>query len=144
MLIRFGERPRAYDAWRQLEDMQSEFNRLFERFERTASPGYPAMNIWTGQDDTVITAELPGVTPEAIDISVKGETLTLSGTREADKDAEKYTYHRRERAVGPFSRTIRLPYRVEAGKVEAKFHNGELTIRLPRAEEDKPKKIEIH
>ena len=144
MLIRFGERPWAYESWRELENMQNEFNRLFERFEQTASPGYPAMNMWAGEEDTVITAELPGVTPEAIDISVKGETLTLSGTREETQDAEKYTYHRRERTVGPFPRTLRLPYRVDAGKVEAKFHNGVLTIRLPRAEEDKPKKIAIH
>jgi HSP20 family protein len=130
-----------------MERMRREMDRLFSGFYagprlRTA-PSFPAMNAWTNQDGAVITAELPGVNPGDIDISVVGETLTLTGERkpEALQDGEKF--HRRERGFGKFTRTFQLPFAVEADKVEAVFDKGILHISLPRAEADKPKKIVI-
>jgi HSP20 family protein len=105
--------------------------------------GYPAMNVWTNEDGVVITAELPGLNPDDIDISVVTDTLTLSGKRERDECGSDARFHRRERACGTFKRTFQLPFQVEAGEVKATFEKGVLEIVLPRAEADKPRKITI-
>lgn len=144
MLLRMYDRPFGYGAFGELERMRSEFNRLFEGLERRTAGGYPAMNLWAGEDDAVLTAEVPGVDANSIDISVTGDNLTLKGNRKTDVDEAKYSWHRRERATGEFTRTIQLPFKVEASGVEAKYANGILQIRLPRAEEEKPRRIEIH
>jgi HSP20 family protein len=101
------------------------------------------MNIWTNPDGAVITSELPGVSPEYIDINVVGETLTLSGERQPEKLPEGARYHRQERGYGKFNRSVQLPFQVDAGKVEASFEKGMLHITLPRAEADKPRKIQV-
>jgi HSP20 family protein len=101
------------------------------------------MNVWTNEESAVITAELPGVNSEEIDISVVGDTLTLSGNRQLEELGEGDKYHRRERSYGKFTRTFELPFLVEADKVEAVFEKGVLHISLPRAEADKPKKIAV-
>ena len=111
------------------------------RLETTSS--YPAMNVLTDRDSAVVTAELPGVNLEDIDISVEEDTLTLSGDRQPDELDEGATYHRQERRYGTFLRTLRLPFRVEAEKVDATFKKGVLSISLPRAEADKPRRIAI-
>ena len=144
MLLRMYDRPLGFGAFSELERMRNEFNRMFEGFERRTAAGYPAMNLWAGTDDAVVTAEIPGVDPKAISISVTGEALTLKGNRNTDVDEGKCSWHRRERPTGEFTRTIQLPFRVDAGKVEAKCSSGVLQIRLPRAEEEKPRRIEIH
>lgn len=133
-------------VWREMDRLQREMNRLFDdyapsRLRRAA--GYPAMNVWTNEEGLVITAEVPGVKPDDIDVNVVGDTLTLSGVRKPDELDESSRYHRQERGYGNFSRTIQLPYLVDVGKVEAAFKNGVLNITLPRAEEDKPKKIAV-
>ena len=126
-------------------------DRLFEegsphsgapRADWNAAPAYPAMNVWTNEDGAFVTAELPGVAPEDINISVVNETLTVSGTRQRD-EVEGATYHRRERSQGKFTRSFELPFRIEGDQVEASFENGVLHIALPRAEADKPKKITV-
>lgn len=104
---------------------------------------YPAINVSSTDDETVVTADLPGFEPADVELSVEGTTLKLRGTRaneEADKDE---TFYRRERWSGSFERSIHLPFEVESGKVEAKFNKGELAVTLPRAEIDRPKKIEV-
>ncbi len=141
---------RSYEfgsPWREIERLQREMNRLFadvaSDFIPRVAPGYPAMNIWTNEEGGVITAELPGLSPDDIEISVVGETLTLSGERKADEVGEDVRYHRQERGFGKFSRTIQLPFQVDADKVEAIFDKGVLHIALPRAEADKPRKIAV-
>lgn len=132
--------------WRDIEQIQNEMNRLFNsaygRQSRIA-PDFPAINVWTSEDGAVVTAELPGVTPEDIDISVVGDSITLSGTRQPEelKDGEKY--HRRERRFGSFNRTFQLPFSVESENVEAVFEKGVLHISLPRSEAEKPRKISV-
>jgi HSP20 family protein len=100
------------------------------------------MNVWTDEDSAIVTAELPGVNLDNIDISVENDVLTLRGERQRDEQ-EGATYHRRERRYGSFVRTFRVPFRVDAEQVEATFKNGVLNIVLPRAEEDKPKRISV-
>jgi HSP20 family protein len=134
-------------SWREMERLRREMNRLLEdwpgQLRLSAAPGYPALNLWTNEDSAVVTAELPGVSPDQIDISVEDDVLAVRGRREPEALVEGVTYHRRERLFGAFARTLRLPFRVDAGKVEAVFANGVLSITLPRAEADKPKKIAI-
>jgi HSP20 family protein len=129
-----------------MDRLQREMNRLFDdnypaRLRR--APGYPAMNVWANDEGLLITAEVPGVKPEEIDVNVVGDTLTLSGVRTPDELDEDSRYHRQERGYGNFTRTIQLPFPVDVGEVEAAFKNGVLNISLPRAEEDKPKKIAV-
>ncbi len=142
MFDRYGAR----GPWREMERFQREMERLLSnmaepRLHRPAS--YPAMNVWTNNEGVVVTAELPGVEPEDIDISVVNDTLTVSGARRPDELKQGEKYHRRERNFGRFTRTFQLPFRVDADKVEAVFDKGVLQISLPRAEADKPRKIAI-
>jgi HSP20 family protein len=129
-----------------MDRLQREMNRLFDNYggqRSRVAPGYPAVNAWTNPDGAVVTAELPGVDPESIDINIVGETLTLSGQREPEQLPEGARYHRQERGHGRFVRTVQLPFQVEAERVGAKFEKGVLEITLPRAEADKPKKIKV-
>lgn len=122
--------------------------RSFERINRAAggpvpAAEFPAMNVWTVGDSAVVTAELPGIDPKTVDISLMGKSVTIRASRAPQEAADGESYHRRERWYGQFSRTIDLPYTIEAQKVEAKFNRGVLQLTLPRAEEEKPKKITI-
>jgi HSP20 family protein len=137
---------RTPSAWQELDRLQREMNRLFDNYSgerRRVAPGYPAMNVWNGTDSAVITAELPGVDPDSVDISIVGETLTLSGERQPEEMPEGARYHRQERGYGRFTRAFQLPFLVDANNVEARFEKGVLQISLPRAEADKPKKITV-
>jgi len=133
--------------WRELEQLRREMDRLWGEvvapFEAPALRGYPAMNVWMNENGAVVTTELPGVLSDNLDINVADNTLTVSGSRKPEELEEGATYHRRERAYGTFTRSFQLPFRVDPQKVEASLNNGILTITLPRAEEDKPKKIAV-
>lgn len=142
-MYRRSQRP---NIWQEMDQLHLEMNRLFDSTSRGHvfnSPTYPAVNIWTNDDGQLITAEMPGVRPEDLEIDVTGDALSISGERKPVDVGKDARYHRRERSFGSFSRTIQLPFMVDTNKVEANFHNGILQIRLPRAEADKPKKIKI-
>ena len=137
----------SMNPWREIEQIQREMNRLTNamgNFSRPrVAPGYPAINVWANEEGVAVTAELPGVKPDDIDISVVGKTFTLSGTRQPDELQENDRYHRRERRHGKFTRTFELPFNVEADQVEALFDKGVLQVSLPRAEAEKPRKISV-
>jgi len=131
-----------------MERLRRELSRFYSDWPAEArwgvARGFPAMNVWTSENSAVVTAELPGVQANQIDISVEDDMLTLRGERRRDEaDDKNVTYHRRERRFGSFVRTLRLPFRVEAGGVDATFRDGVLRIELPRAEADKPRKIAV-
>jgi HSP20 family protein len=131
------------DPFAAIRRLQDEMNRAFEA--PLASPGgYPAVNLWQGADSAALTAELPGVDPADIDISVKGDLVTISGERRRPEDDDSTVWHRRERPFGRFSRVIRLPYRVDPDRVEARMSDGVLQIELHRPEEDKPRRVRIN
>ena len=118
----------------------------FDDFDKVIFGGggeFPALNAETNEEETTVTVELPGFGPDDIDLAVEGSTLTIAGSREAEPPKEGETYHRRERWNGTFTRSLKLPADVDTDKVEAAFSNGVLTIRLPKAEEHKPKKIAV-
>lgn len=134
-------------SWEPLEEMkrlQREMGRVFSDVWRgISSRVFPAVNIWTGREDAVVTVELPGVDPKKLDLSVVGDTLTISGAREPEELKEGQAYNRRERETGDFSRTVQLPFRIEPDKVTAHYANGILRVTLPRLEADKPKQISV-
>lgn len=128
--------------FRELDGLQREMSRLMGEAWRTTS-GFPAVNILAGEEDLLVTAELPGVDPSEIEISLEGDTLTLSGARSAPEIGENSRYHRRERSQGRFSRTINLPFRPDVDNVRASYEAGVLRVTIPQAEDDKPRKISV-
>jgi len=133
---------------KELERIQREMDRLLESpwlgVQRLRRRTFPAINVWINEaEGVIVTAELPGVNADALDISVTGDTLTLGGERPISDEVPAEQYHRRERQYGSFSRTVQLPFTVDAGKVEATMKRGVLQISLPRAEAEKPKQIPV-
>jgi HSP20 family protein len=139
-----SEFPRlGFDPFVELRRMQSEMNWLFSGFSATATRDFPPINIWLGDNSVVVTAELPGVIGDDVNLSLQEDVLTLAGKREPKSQEENVSWQRRERAYGSFSRAVQLPFRADPDKVQARFNNGVLEIELQRLEADRPKKIEI-
>jgi HSP20 family protein len=90
-----------------------------------------------------LTAELPGIDSAQLDISVVGDTLTFNGSRDFEPLREGETYHRQERSGGRFSKTLQLPFQIDAEKVTAKYEKGILKLTLPKTATEKPRKITI-
>jgi len=144
----------AIVRWESNSDDRSEFNRLHQQVNRLFNlfaPGtdpflsrvYPAVNLTEEDNNLYIRAELPGVNPESLDISVVEGKLLISGERKIEVEDEKTGYHRKEREAGFFRRTIVLPLKVDSGKVSASMKNGILTVSLPKSEEVIPRKITV-
>ncbi len=134
--------------WEEMDKLQREMNRLYHSTNVNhfgASVDFPAINVWTKADaGQVITAELPGIYPDELDIKVIGETLTISGSRISQEQGDDVQYHRQERGFGNFVRSIQLQFPVEADRIEANYEKGILKIWLPRAEKDMPRKIIVN
>lgn len=135
-----GRYGRVWSPWREMERLQQDVNRLLSR---ESAPTFPAVNIWASDQDVIVTAEIPGIDPANLDITVAENILKLTGSRKPEELKPGEVSHRRERASGEFTRSFRLPYAVDSGKVEAGYEKGVLKVRLPRAEADKPRKIAI-
>ncbi len=143
MAIQPGRRPAwQWDPWSQFGDFERAMNRVFGDLYPTRTE-YPLVNIWTGKDDIVLTAELPGVEPDNLEVSVQEDTLTLRCPQEERQPQKGETYDRRECARTGFSRSLRLPFEVDGDKVDAKLENGVLKLTLPRSQASKPKKIQV-
>jgi HSP20 family protein len=137
----------SFDRWASLRD---EMNNLFElpimgNFARQGqlfSGWSPALDLYQNADNVVAVVEVPGMCKEDIDISLHDGMLTIAGERQTSS-SEGENAERTERFTGKFRRSITLPTRVDAGKVTASYKDGILTITLPKAEEAKPKKVEV-
>lgn len=104
----------------------------------------PAVDIQEQEDSFVIKADLPGMSKDAIEIQVENDTLTLSGKREQSSEEENSGVRVKERSYGSFCRSFRLGPKVAVGEIDASYDNGVLTLKLPKAEEAKPHKIDVH
>lgn len=105
---------------------------------------FGAINLWTSAERAVLSAALPGVDADELDVSVQRATVVLRGRRRDRETIEEgATLLRAERAHGPFMRSVSLPFRVDSDKVEARFELGVLTLELPRPAEDTPRQIKI-
>ena len=142
-------RYRENDLWnsfREVDVLRQRLNHLFntDTSDLTAGPApYPLLNTWLSDEGATITAELPGLSPDDIDMSVVNDTLTIKGERPIEATTEGEVCHRRERTGGQFGRSIQLPFAINVDQVDAKFEKGILTVTLQRAESEKPKKITI-
>jgi len=133
----------SYDPFEEMQRLQDEVNRLFSTTRLGPSGGaFPPVNAFADEHGVAITAQLPGVAGEDLDISVFRDTLTLRGKRPGPPPEAK-AYHRRERGHGEFVRNIALPFRVDPERVEANMQEGILRVSLHRPEEDKPRRIKI-
>ena len=139
--------------WEPINDLMTlreAMDRLFEdSFVRpsnqTAAGGGVSLplDMYETENELVVSAALPGVKPEDIEITVTGEALSIKGAVHAESSVERANYRRQERHFGAFSRTVALPVMVQVDKAEAKFRDGVLTLTLPKAEAVKPKTIKL-
>ena len=142
-----------WNLFREMDNLRKEMDELFSgiggsSIETAFLPGvgtqrYPKINLSEDQESYYLEALLPGIDEKDIDLSVAGNTLTLSGERKEETDEGGRTWHRRERGYGKFLRTIELPSDINGKKVSAEYKNGLLTVTMAKAESAKPKKISI-
>jgi HSP20 family protein len=141
-----------WEPVRELNSLQNEMNRLFSTFFDTPTGGngtasarrwIPAMDLVETEDHYVLTADLPGLGQEDINLEFEGDVLTLSGERKAEQTERKDGYYRIERANGAFSRSLTLPEGVDPDAVTATFDKGVLEVRIPKPEQRRPKKVAI-
>src|SRR5690242_12240749 len=131
----------------RLTDLRDEIDRLFEApLARTSEfLGWtPAFDVFEDKDNFTVKAELPGMKREDINVSLHDGNLIVSGERQAETHNEGTEVYRAERFFGKFQRAVSLPATVAADKVKAAYKDGVLTITLPKAEEAKPKQIEVN
>jgi HSP20 family protein len=134
----------TFDPFKEMGQLQNEMDSIFSNLpaDRTTQV-FPQFNVWEDSDGLMVVSELPGLEPQDMDISVEGDTLTVKGTKKAPELKEKDAFVKRELFFGNFSRSVKLPFRIDSDQIEANFKNGILTIKLGRPEEEKPKKITV-
>ncbi len=142
-MLTIGRTGPRWNPWLEMERFEREASGLLSGLGRSRTAGFPPINVLTSENEVIVTSEMPGVDPADVDLSVNGDTLTIKGTRKPQELAEGQKWHRRERGHGNFYRTVQLPFNVESSKVNADYTKGVLTVKLPRAEADKPRKITV-
>ena len=127
------------------ERLQDEVERMLgSAFGTVRGPGaYPPVNVFDGGDVYVLKAELPGIDPNSIELSVEDDVVTLRGTRTVAEPGPKAGYHRRERQEGAFRRVVRVPGRLAAEETRAEYVNGVLTVRARKVPEAQPRRVQI-
>lgn len=132
-----------------IAELREEMEGLFERFWQENGNGLglpmtiPPLDLSETEDAVQVRVDLPGLDVKDIDVQVRDNQLTVSGERKEEKEEKGTTFHRVERREGKFSRSVLLPCSVNEGKVDAQFSNGVLTIKLPKIEQAKAKRIEV-
>lgn len=131
-----------------LGNLQDHFSRMFDiafpnRAAESMGEWCPALDAVEDKDNYLVSVEVPGLKKEDINVSVHDGVLTVSGERKQEKDIKEGSVHRTERYYGKFSRSVSLPAEVRADKVSATYKDGVLHVELPKAEEAKPKSVEI-
>lgn len=135
-----------FDPFREMTTLRDEMNRLFSRSIGEPSGGTawaPAVDVFDSRDAIVLKAELPGLDPGDIDIEVDDGLLTIKGERRFQESVEEGRYYRLERAYGTFTRTLQLPQGIDPEAISASFDKGVLEVRVPKAEEVKPRRIAV-
>ena len=149
-LIPWRRRGEVEPFRRELNELRREMDRMFGRFfgdwpwlEPSAPAWAPTMDISETEDQLKVRAEVPGMKPEDIQISLAGDTLTIKGEKKQEKEDKEENYFRVERSYGSFSRSISLPCEIEQDKVEASYKDGVLRITMPKCETAKAREIKI-
>jgi len=138
------------DRWEPFRaPYDSQLNRLFTDFfsrtspEQNLTPCSPAVDIFEGEQELVVKADLPDVKPEELDIRVENNILTIRGERKFEKKVEEKNYLRVERSYGSFARSFSLANTVNTEAIKADYKDGVLTLSIPKREEAKPKQIKV-
>ena len=144
---------RLFDPWKDFGSLQERINRMFGDTIRTLYPTdgeelekgtwAPAVDIYETNDSFVVSADLPGLNKDEIQIDLKDNTLTLKGEKKFEEKVSKDNYIRVERAYGSFVRSFTLPQNVDPEKIKAKYKEGVLKVTIPKKEEAKPKQIKV-
>jgi HSP20 family protein len=140
---------RSWDPEADMVTMRQAMDRLFDEAWTRRGMGWRQgervtplpVDVYSTANELVIKASVAGVDPEAVEITIEGDTLTIKGETKAP--LENVDYHIQERRYGPFARTLTLGVPVQADQAEATFENGELTLVIPKAEEIRPKVIKV-
>ncbi len=134
-----------FDVEKTLEEMDRFFDSVNRPLGLRSVPRgtFPAINVYDQDGALTMTAEIPGITAEDLDLSVMQDTVTLKGRRKESDDPEGTRVYRRERIGGEFARTLTLPAAVNPETVNAEYKNGVLTVRMEKAAEARAKKIKI-
>jgi len=138
-------------GFERLSSLRDEIDRLFEaplagfaRNNQLLSGWTPALDVYEQKDNVVVRAELPGMKKEEIEVSLHDNTLSISGERKYEETHKDKEIYRAERFFGRFQRSVTLPTLVSGDKVKAQYKDGLLTVTLPKAEEAKPKHIDVN
>jgi HSP20 family protein len=139
-----------WDPFREVLSLREAVNRMFDdtlfrpsRFWSEDGAMMVPLDMIETDDSLVVTAPLPGVKPDDVNITITGNTLTIKGEFKQEQDHKKGNVHFQERRYGAFHRSITLPTDVNTNKIEATFEDGVLKLQIPKTEEAKPKQIEI-
>src|SRR6202011_2504791 len=145
---------RAMNRWEQpsrgATTLQDQINRMFSegigqaREESNLTPWAPAVDIYETENELVVKADLPDVNPQDLDIRVENNILTIRGERKFETKVSDDNYLRIERAYGSFSRSFSLANSVNSDAIKADYHDGVLTLSIPKTEEAKPKQIKVN
>ena len=142
----------SWNPFREMEALRREIDRLFSSAGRPgrasflpgrSARGYPLVNVTEDAEAIHVDALMPGLDPATLEVTVKGDTLTLAGEKAPLADVRRESYHRNERAAGRFVRALRLEREIDASRVEASYQDGILSVTLPLAEQEKPRQISV-
>jgi len=137
-----------WEPFNELISMRRDMDRMFDDFfsrpmAMQSAWNMPVIDMYQTDDNVIIKATIPGISPDDLDIQITGDTLTLRGEIKHEEEAENAKYHIREHHYQSFSRSLTLPVQVVADQANAEIKNGILTLTLPKAEEVKPKVISV-
>lgn len=149
MLVRrsWPSRPAFEDTFADLDQLRREMHRLLENPGRAAgglgTGVFPPINVTQDADHFYVRAEVPGIKASELSISAVKNRLTIAGKREIPNEHERVSYHRKERPEGSFNRTLTLPTELDVERIDARYADGVLTLKLPKAEAAKPRLISV-
>lgn len=139
-----------WEPFRELAALQNEMSRWMGQLPGGATPGngqsstwLPPVDVWETEDELVLSLDLPGIPEDGIAVELDDSVLTVSGQRERTAEHSSERFYRFERRFGTFSRSITLPQGVREDAIKADYRNGVLEVRVPKPEEQKPKRIQI-
>jgi len=136
-----------WEPFRELAAFQNEMSRwmngLHDGPSRATQSWVPALDVWETDSEVVYAFDLPGIPEDRITIEVNEDTLTVSADRERTEELSDDRFYRFERRYGSFARGVGLPQGVDQDKIAARYENGVLEVRVPKPEEQKPRKIEL-
>ncbi len=140
-----------WEPFRELAALQNEMGRWMNQMAGGATPGgngqsstwLPAVDVWETENELVLAFDLPGIPEDKIAVELDDNVLTVSGERERNEEQSGERFYRYERRFGTFSRSVTLPAGVNEEQINAAYKDGVLEIRVPKPEEQKPKRIQI-